>query len=217
MSKFVDIWVDVSLSNVMRVFTVLVLMAYWTYSAYGVAQINVGLTSEKLLAYDSPLLPFVKIQRDIIFREGGQKFFFSTGFKNAVEWSDRLTVLQEWRTIAKQFSHFNVTIYEPFSMYSDQLLTIVPVTKSTVIFAFGCMAVVLMIFTPCLTTIITSTLSILSINLGVFGALSHWEIDLDPISMATTLMAIGFSVDFIAHITFHYYKGSISVSFLKIF
>ncbi|KHN71324.1 Patched-related protein 9 [Toxocara canis] len=72
------------------------------------------------------------------------------------------------------------------------------------------MAVVLMIFTPCLTTIITSTLSILSINLGIFGAMSHWDVDLDPISMATTLMAIGFSVDFIAHITFHYYKGQIT-------
>lgn len=75
------------------------------------------------------------------------------------------------------------------------------------------MAVVLMLFTPCLTTIITSTLSILSINLGVFGSLSYWDIDLDPISTATTLMAIGFSVDFIAHITFHYYKGEIPVSY----
>lgn len=36
---------------------------------------QVGLTSEKLFLDDSPLLPFVKIQRDIIFREGGQVMF----------------------------------------------------------------------------------------------------------------------------------------------
>ncbi|MFH4983938.1 hypothetical protein AB6A40_010647 [Gnathostoma spinigerum] len=77
-------------------------------------------------------------------------------------------------------------------------------------FAFICMAIVLLAFTPSPTTVITSTLSILSINLGIFGSLSYWHIDLDPISMATTLMAIGFSVDFIAHITFHYYKGAIA-------
>ncbi|KIH55743.1 hypothetical protein ANCDUO_14094 [Ancylostoma duodenale] len=42
---------------------------------------------------------------------------------------------------------------------------------------------------------------------GVFGCLVYLDIDLDPISMTTLLMAIGFSVDFVAHITWHYYKG----------
>ncbi|KAM3718522.1 Patched-related protein [Dirofilaria immitis] len=305
MNDFVDLWVDIAMHNVTRIVVACFMIIYCLAATHGVMQIKVGLTSEKLFPYDSPLLPFVKIQTDIIFKEGGQvavfvnnpgdmrnpemipeimrlvndfehatgsigsasthlwfipylsyvgiqehgeigfkykylpefmklreyhtwnsfvnlgsnedclnekpdclqKFFFSTGFRNAVQWSERLQLLQEWRNIVARYSKFNVTVYEPFSMYADQLLTIVPVTKSTVIFAFVIMAFVLTTFTPSITTIVSSTLSILSINLGVLGSLTYWNIDLDPISMATILMAIGFSVDFIAHITFHYYKG----------
>jgi predicted RND superfamily exporter protein len=77
------------------------------------------------------------------------------------------------------------------------------------------MAAVLILFAPNLTTIISGVASVLSINLGVFGLLYYWNIDLDPISMATTLMAIGLSVDFVAHISFHYYKGEIEVDFFR--
>ncbi|CAJ0959646.1 unnamed protein product, partial [Mesorhabditis belari] len=135
------------------------------------------------------------------------KFVFLTGFRDAVTWADRLSILSEWRVMARQYPHLNLTIYEDFSTYSDQLLSIVPVTQSTVGGALICMIVILIIFTPSIIMILTSTAAVLSINLGVFGALPYMGIDLDPISMTTTLMAIGFSVDYVAHITFHYYKG----------
>ncbi|CAJ0584169.1 unnamed protein product, partial [Mesorhabditis spiculigera] len=135
------------------------------------------------------------------------KFVFLTGFRDAVTWESRLAILSEWRSTAAEYPHLNLTVYEDFSTYSDQLLSIWPVTMSTVAGALVCMLAILVIFTPSLIMIITSTTAVLSINLGVFGSLVYMGIDLDPISMTTTLMAIGFSVDFVAHITFHYYKG----------
>ena len=47
------------------------------------------------------------------------------------------------------------------------------------------MTVVLVLFTPNLSTIIPGIGCVLSINLGVFGLLFYCDIDLDPISMAT--------------------------------
>ncbi|GMR36306.1 hypothetical protein PMAYCL1PPCAC_06501 [Pristionchus mayeri] len=298
-------WVEFAMAWWSKIVVGFFLVVYWGFMINGTLQIKVGLTSEKLFMDDSPLLPLVKLQTEVIFKEGGQvavfvnnpgdltdpdavpeimriltrfenannsvgsasthmwllpylpyiglqnhgsidfkygylpeffklmeyrrwshfvnlgstqdcldekpsclrKFVFSTGFHNAVAWSDRLRILEEWRGIASEYSHLNLTVYEDFSMYSDQLLSIVPVTQQTVFFALLCMIIILMLFTPSFVTICTSTIAVLSINLGVFGMLVYTGVDLDPISMTTTLMAIGFSVDFVAHITFHYYKG----------
>ncbi|KAE9552519.1 hypothetical protein FO519_004261 [Halicephalobus sp. NKZ332] len=306
-SRFVDYWVDFCLNKFARIGLVVLMLAYWTFSIYGVLQIKVGLTSEKLFLDDSPLLDLVKLQTNIIFKEGGQmavfvnnpgnlsepnkiphlmrllerfehapgsvgpsstqmwlntylpfvglqnrgsvdfkykylpeffslseyhrwshyvslgdhndclaekpscvhKFFFSTGFRNAISWNDRLNLIQNWRRLVLEYPELNLTAYEDFSMYSDQLLTIPPSTQQTVFFALLCMTLVLIVFTPNISTVIPGVCAVMSINLGVFGLLYYWDIDLDPISMATILMAIGFSVDFIAHISFHYYKGEI--------
>ncbi|KAL3091675.1 hypothetical protein niasHS_005873 [Heterodera schachtii] len=309
-SDLVDRYVDFVMSWTARILLAISLIIYWAFSAYGVAQIKVGLTSEKLFLDDSPLLELVRLQNNVIFKEGGQmavfvnspgdlrkpsaipkimrilerfeqsngsvgpsstqmwlntylpfiglqnrgsidfrykylydffsipeyhrwshfvslgpkedclnerpscinKFFFSTGFQNAVAWSDRLVLLQRWRKLAADYSQLNLTVYEDFSMYADQLLSIPSVTIQTVAFALLCMTFVLVMFTPSISTILPGTACVLSINLGVFGLLFYWSIDLDPISMTTTLMAIGLSVDFVAHISFHYYKGEIEDS-----
>ncbi|KAK5968594.1 hypothetical protein GCK32_020162, partial [Trichostrongylus colubriformis] len=41
-------------------------------------------------------------------------------------------------------------------------------------------------------------------------------IDLDPLSMAALLMAVGFSVDFTSHIAYHYYKSKQSDPSLRL-
>ncbi|PIO55772.1 hypothetical protein TELCIR_22840, partial [Teladorsagia circumcincta] len=73
--------------------------------------------------------------------------------------------------------------------------------------ALLCTAIACFIFIPNLACIITACFSVLSITLGILGLLSLWGIDLDPLSMAALLMAVGFSVDFTSHIAYHYYKS----------
>lgn len=46
--------------------------------------------------------------------------------------------------------------------------------------------------------------AIVSIEIGVIGYMSLWNVNLDPISMLTLIMCIGFSVDFSAHISYSY-------------
>ena len=46
--------------------------------------------------------------------------------------------------------------------------------------------------------------SILSIEVGVVGFMTLWNVNLDSISMINLIMCIGFSVDFSAHISYHF-------------
>uniref|UniRef100_A0A1I7SVM0 SSD domain-containing protein n=1 Tax=Bursaphelenchus xylophilus TaxID=6326 RepID=A0A1I7SVM0_BURXY len=47
---------------------------------------------------------------------------------------------------------------------------------------------------------------IITAKVTLIGALGWWGQDMDPVTMTNVLMAIGFSVDFSAHICYHYFK-----------
>src|SRR4051812_35566089 len=40
------------------------------------------------------------------------------------------------------------------------------------------------------------------------GIMHAWSVDLDPLSMLTLIMAVGFSVDYTAHVTYHYAESN---------
>ena len=57
--------------------------------------------------------------------------------------------------------------------------------------------------------------SIVSIEVGVVGFMTLWDVNLDSISMINLIMCIGFSVDFSAHISYHFMsRKDMPVSYL---
>lgn len=67
------------------------------------------------------------------------------------------------------------------------------------------MSILVFLFIMNIEAIFAVVLSILSISCGTVGYLHLWSVNLDAVSLISMLMSIGFSVDYSAHICYHFY------------
>ena len=111
--------------------------------------------------------------------------------------------VEELRSVCHQ-SPFNATVYHPFFIFFDQFLMVFPTTIQCVSVAAVIMMIVALLLIPNPICSLWVAFSILSIELGVVGLMTYWNVNLDSISMINLIMCIGFSVDFSAHISYHF-------------
>ena len=97
-----------------------------------------------------------------------------------------------------------MTVFHPYFIYVDQYLEILPQTIQSVLVTSAFMMVVSFIMIPNPLCSLWVAFSILSIEAGVVGYMTWWGVNLDGIALINLIMCIGFSVDFSAHICYHY-------------
>ncbi|MFH4979900.1 hypothetical protein AB6A40_006609 [Gnathostoma spinigerum] len=71
-----------------------------------------------------------------------------------------------------------------------------------------CARVICFLFISSTRTVLISLLTISSIFIGIFGLLSFWDVNIDPISMSIITVSIGLSVDYPAHLIYHFYHSA---------
>ncbi|KAK8396858.1 hypothetical protein O3P69_005078 [Scylla paramamosain] len=117
-------------------------------------------------------------------------------------------MMEGLRKIASE-SKFNVTVFNPFFIFFDQYVLVRTTSIQAISLAAAVMMVVSLIFIPNPLCSLWVAFSIVSIEIGVVGYMTLWNVNLDSISMINLIMCIGFSVDFSAHISYAYLAAKV--------
>lgn len=142
--------------------------------------------------------------RDVDISDGkivGARFVIQA--KNLYNSNHEKKFVTEIRGIVDSFD-YDVTVFHPYFIFFDQFIAVLPTTIQCVCVAAGVMMVVSLILIPNPLCSLWVAFCIISIELGVLGIMPVWGVRLDAISMINLIMCIGFSVDFSAHISYHF-------------
>ncbi|CAJ0934660.1 unnamed protein product, partial [Mesorhabditis belari] len=136
-----------------------------------------------------------------------ESFVCMSGFSNITRDREMYPVLKEWRSLSQKYKDLGVVVYSERTDFADQIQELNAFLWQTLFEEVVCMGIAFILFVPETNSIIVAAFSIFSVNLGVFGILSLWNVGVDPFSIAALLMSIGFSVDISTHISYHYYES----------
>ncbi|KHN86089.1 Patched domain-containing protein 3 [Toxocara canis] len=179
-----------------------------------IVETNVGKANELLKFLDWPEFRFWKGFMHYHINKRGEvvldNFFFTTASHGheLKRWSQRADLMHQWRSVVDKYTDLGVSVYEDDAKFLDLIGTMATQTIQSSLCTLICMVLVCLLFIKRVSAVLIATFSIVSTCIGVFGILSLWGVDLDPIVMSAVIMSIGFSVDIPAHVTYHFYKTS---------
>lgn len=131
-------------------------------------------------------------------------FRFLVGLRDIMTSVQQQETTKLMREIAARYERYNVTTFMPLWLFTDQYDLVIPNTVQNIGIAMIVMVIIAIALIPQPMCAFWVTIAIASIDLGVIGYMTLWNVNLDVISMITIIMSIGFSVDYSAHITYGY-------------
>lgn len=131
-------------------------------------------------------------------------FRFQIGLRNFATGDQHREAAVFLRQLVSEYPEYNISTYHEYWPFADQYMMIRPTMVQDNIIAIISMIIIASVFIPNLACGVFITLSMLSINISVYGYMAWWDVNLDCVSMITLVMALGFAIDYSAHICYAY-------------
>ncbi|KAL7644515.1 UNVERIFIED_CONTAM: hypothetical protein RMT77_005347 [Armadillidium vulgare] len=141
------------------------------------------------------------------------RFFIQT--KDIKDSNEDTQMMNRLREIAEK-NPLNVTVFNPNFILFDQANLVKPAVLQATGIATVSMIIISLILIPNKWCSLYIGFTIVSIEIGVIGFMSLWNVKLSFISLICLVMCIGFSVDFTAHISYSYCNSKAKTSNDKI-
>ncbi|GMT13909.1 hypothetical protein PFISCL1PPCAC_5206, partial [Pristionchus fissidentatus] len=150
---------------------------------------------------------YITIGNDTAGNEIITGFFFTITYKNFTSFLEVEEMMEKRRGILAEYADvFTIFSHHPFEKVPTESAASAPSNfMQTAVSAIILMTVLVMIFVMDVEAIVSVVLSIFSICLGTVSYLHVWGVHLDAVALISTLMSIGFSVDYSAHVCYHYF------------
>jgi len=160
-----------------------------------------------------------------------RSFRFRIGVTEFNAPADLVRATNMLREIAARHTDLDIITYQQTRAVADQLNILLPNTIQNDVLAMGCMIVISLLFIPNPICTLWIAIAMVTIDIGkcsgkkeggqeanmnpligVIGFLSLWGVKLDPISMITLVLSIGFSIEFSAHVTYGFVSNEHNLS-----
>ncbi|KAK5967254.1 Sterol-sensing domain and Patched family-containing protein, partial [Trichostrongylus colubriformis] len=133
-------------------------------------------------------------------------FYFMIDYHNMNSFLDVKELMQMRRDLLASYPSFHVLSHHPFEKVPTESAASAPRNfLQTAVSAVVLMSILVLLFVMNWEAIISVVVSIVSICLGIVAYLHLWGVCLDAVSLISILMSVGFSVDYSAHVCYHYF------------
>ncbi|XP_023225985.1 patched domain-containing protein 3-like [Centruroides sculpturatus] len=145
-----------------------------------------------------------RFKNDVIFNKEGDKITASRFLISSSDLRrgiDKRSFLENVRRIADN-SKIPVIVYNFRFLYYDVYVNIFSNCVKSISAAGGTVIIVFLLFTPNILFLLSVVMTIVSIQVGLIGYMSLWNVTVNPTSLITLVMCTGFCVDYAVHTTY---------------
>ncbi|XP_023226003.1 patched domain-containing protein 3-like [Centruroides sculpturatus] len=178
-------------------------------SKFSLAGLNMSNSDDFLYGLKNVYLnikPARRFKHDVLFSSDGTQIVasrFLLAAHNIKNDMDKTVILQSMFKVADN-AKYPVYVYNFWFMLYESYFNVTLICLQTLCFTVLIMMLVFMTFIPDVKLVIASVLTIASIQLGIIGYMSIIKVNLDGTSMLLLIISTGFSVDYMAHISYAY-------------